>query len=274
MERIWILLTGLLMLFSHVKAREEAFVVDLPVEPTPTVTMDKRQVPLLEILQELEKQTGIFFSYESSLLDEFPKISFKAQDESLSYCLRRLFSTLPLTYRQTGQIVILKRKPRLYTISGFVRDSVSYESLINANVFERKSRTGTTTNNYGFYSITLPPGKVTLRASYVGYEAKEVTFELSCDTLIDIPLLSSRALGEVVVEGLNPRSEVLSTRTGVVEVPAQRIKSMPALLGETDVVKTLQRLPGVAVGTEGMTGLHVRGGDADGNLFLLDGNPV
>lgn len=274
MERIWILLTGLLMLFSQVKAREEAFVVDLPVEPTPTVTMDKRQVPLLEILQELEKQTGIFFSYESSLLDEFPKISFKAQDESLSYCLRRLFSTLPLTYRQTGQIVILKRKPRLYTISGFVRDSVSYESLINANVFERKSRTGTTTNNYGFYSITLPPGKVTLRASYVGYEAKEVTFELSCDTLIDIPLLSSRALGEVVVEGLNPRSEVLSTRTGVVEVPAQRIKSMPALLGETDVVKTLQRLPGVAVGTEGMTGLHVRGGDADGNLFLLDGNPV
>ncbi len=149
MERIWILLTGLLMLFSQVKAREEAFVVDLPVEPTPTVTMDKRQVPLLEILQELEKQTGIFFSYESSLLDEFPKISFKAQDESLSYCLRRLFSTLPLTYRQTGQIVILKRKPRLYTISGFVRDSVSYESLINANVFERKSRTGTTTNNYG-----------------------------------------------------------------------------------------------------------------------------
>ena len=125
MERIWILLTGLLMLFSQVKAREEAFVVDLPVEPTPTVTMDKRQVPLLEILQELEKQTGIFFSYESSLLDEFPKISFKAQDESLSYCLRRLFSTLPLTYRQTGQIVILKRKPRLYTISGFVRDSVS-----------------------------------------------------------------------------------------------------------------------------------------------------
>ena len=66
------------MLFSQVKAREEAFVVDLPVEPTPTVTMDKRQVPLLEILQELEKQTGIFFSYESSLLDEFPKISFKA----------------------------------------------------------------------------------------------------------------------------------------------------------------------------------------------------
>lgn len=274
MVRIWILLTGIIMLFPQVKAGGLATVVKLPVEPTPTVTMDMRQVSLLEILQELEKQTGIFFSYESSMLDDFPKMSFKAQDESLSYCLRRLFYSLPVTYRMTGQIVILKRKPRLYTISGFVRDSVSYESLINASVFEHNTRSGTTTNNYGFYSITLPPGKITLRASFVGYEAKEVTFELSRDTLVDIPLHAFGALGEIVVEGLNPRSEVLSTRTGVVEVPSQRIKSMPALLGETDVVKTLQRLPGVAVGVEGMTGLHVRGGNDDGNLYLLDGNPV
>lgn len=274
MVRIWILLTGILMLFPQVKAEDWLSVADLPVEPTPTVTMNMRQVPLLEILQELEKQTGVFFSYESSMLDEFQKISFKAQDESLSYCLRRLFYALPVTYRMTGQIVILKRKPRLYTISGFVRDSVSYESLISASVFERNTKSGTTTNNYGFYSVTLPPGKVTLRASFVGYDAKEVTFELSCDTLVDIPLHALGALGEIVVEGLNPRSEVLSTRTGVVEVPSQRIKSMPALLGETDVVKTLQRLPGVAVGVEGMTGLHVRGGNADGNLYLLDGNPV
>lgn len=274
MERIWILLTGILMLFAQVKADDLPSVADLPVEPTPMVTMNMRQVPLLDILQELEKQTGIFFSYESSMLNEFPKVSFKAQDESLTYCLRRLFSTLPVTYRMTGQIVILKRKPRLYTISGFVRDSVSYESLINASVFERNTKSGTTTNNYGFYSITLPPGKVTLHASFVGYEAKEVSLELSGDTLIDIPLQSVSVLGEVVVEGLNPRSDVLSTRTGVMEVSSRRIKSMPALLGETDVVKTLQRLPGVAVGTEGMTGLHVRGGNADGNLFLLDGNPV
>lgn len=229
--------------FPQVKAGELATVVKLPVEPTPTVTMDMRQVSLLEILQELEKQTGIFFSYESSMLDDFPKMSFKAQDESLSYCLRRLFYSLPVTYRMTGQIVILKRKPRLYTISGFVRDSVSYESLINASVFERNTRSGTTTNNYGFYSITLPPGKVTLRASFVGYDAKEVTFELSRDTLVDIPLHAIGTLGEIVVEGLNPRSEVLNTRTGVVEVPSWRIKSMPALLGETDVVKPCNDCP-------------------------------
>lgn len=274
MRHIWLLLTGILMLFPVLCAGASPDAVDLPVEPTPTVTMDMRQVPLLDILQELEKQTGIFFSYESSMLNDFPKVSFKAHDESFAYCLKRLFATLPVTYRMTGQIVILKRKPRLYTISGFVRDSVSYESLINASVFERINKRGTTTNNYGFYSITLPPGQVTLRASFVGFEAKDVTFILSGDTLVDIPLHTLSELGEVVVEGLNPRSEVLSTQTGVTKVAAQRIKSLPALLGETDVVKTLQRLPGVAMGTEGMTGMHVRGGSSDGNLFLLDGNPV
>ena len=103
-------------------------------EPTPTVTLDMRQVPLLDILMELEKQTGLFFSYESSLLKELPEVSLSVRDESLSYCLKRLFSPLPIIYRVTGQYIILKRKPRQYTISGFVRDSASYESLLGASV--------------------------------------------------------------------------------------------------------------------------------------------
>lgn len=102
-------------------------------EPTPTVTLDMRQVPLLDILMELEKQTGLFFSYESSLLKELPEVSLSVRDESLSYCLKRLFSPLPIIYRVTGQYIILKRKPRQYTISGFVRDSASYESLLGAS---------------------------------------------------------------------------------------------------------------------------------------------
>ncbi len=77
-----------------------------------------------------------------------------------------------------------------------------------------------------------------------------------------------------MIKGISPRSDVLNSRVGVSDVPASRVKSLPALLGETDVVKTLQRLPGVTGGTEGMSGLFVRGGDGDDNLFLLDGNPV
>lgn len=244
------------------------------VESTPAVTLNVQKVPLAEVLSAIEKQTGVFFSYESSLLKELPLISFSAQDEPLSYCLKRLFAPLPLVYRITGQNVILKRKPRQYTISGFVRDSVSYESLINASVQVRVIGKGVVTNNYGFYSITLPPGRVKLRTSYVGFEAKEIEIELRRDTLVDLPLRSLSTLKEIIVEGLNPRSEVLSSRTGVIEMPAHRVKSMPALLGEADLVKTLQQLPGVAVGTEGMTGLYVRGGGVDENLYLLDGNPI
>ena len=109
-------------------------------------------------------------------------------------------------------------------------------------------------NNYGFYSLILPPGKVRLRASYVGFKAMEIEIDLQRDTMIDFPLRSLASLGEVVIRGTRPRYEILSSRTGVIDVPAERVKSMPALLGEADLVKTLQQLPGVAVGTEGMTG--------------------
>lgn len=239
-----------------------------------TLTLNMKRTPLPEILAEIEKQTGYTFTYESSLLYGLPPVSFRASKEPLNTSLRHLLYRFSLTYTITDQFIILKPKPPMYTVSGFIRDSASFESLLNASVFERSRGSGTATNNYGFYSIALPPGKVCLNASFVGFVPKDVSFELAGDTMVDISLKATNALGEIVVEGLNPRSEVLSTQTGVVNVSTQRIKSMPTLLGEADVVKTLQRLPGVAMGTEGMTGLHVRGGNADGNLYLLDGNPV
>lgn len=271
MYRVYLFVIGICMCCPLIRAKEP---LSLLVDPTPTVTLDMKRVPLQDILLEIEKQTGLFFSYESSMLKEFRHVSLTVRDESLSYCLKRLFGPLPLVYRMTGHYVILKRKPRQYTISGFVRDSASYESLIAATVVERSSGKGSVSNNYGFYSITLPPGKVVLSSSYVGYEPCSVTFELTRDTMIDLSLSPAGVLGEVVIKGISPRSDVLNSRVGVSDVPASRVKSLPALLGETDVVKTLQRLPGVTGGTEGMSGLFVRGGDGDDNLFLLDGNPV
>lgn len=271
MNRVYLFVLFVCLCNPLIRARDLS---PLPVDPIPTVTLDMRQVPLLDILSEIEKQTGVFFSYESSMLKEFQKVSLTVRDEALSYCLKRLFEPLPLVYRMTGRYVILKRKPRQYTISGFVRDSASYESLISATVVDRVTRNGSVSNNYGFFSITLPPGKVELSSSYVGYEPLTVTFFLTRDTMIDLPLKAAGALGEIVVKGILPRSEVLNSRIGVSDIPVATVKSLPALLGEADVVKTLQRMPGTTVGTEGMSGLFVRGGDGDDNLFLLDGNPI
>jgi len=240
----------------------------------PSVTIDEQEKSLKYIVTEIEKQSGFFFSYETDLLEGLPTISFKAKNEPFTYCLRRLFQNLPLTYRATGQYIILKHKPRMFTISGFVRDSVSYENLISATIVETNSGSGTATNSYGFYSITLPPGIVVLRVSYVGYKAKEFKFHLGRDTLIDLPLERVGALKEVVVTGFTPSAIVESSRTGVTDISVRQIRRTPALLGEADLIKTIQQMPGVAVGMEGMSGMYVRGGNADENLFLLDGNPV
>lgn len=240
----------------------------------PAITIEAKEKPLRHILTELEKQSGFFFSYETNLLDDPPPVTFRVQNESFSYCLKQLFQSLPLAYRITGQYVILKHKPRVYTISGFVRDSASYENLISATIFEKKTGTGAITNNYGFYSMNLPPGEVTLRVSYVGYKVKDFKFNLERDTMVDLSLSRVGVLKEVVVTSFNPTSTVLSCRTGVTDVSVKRIRQTPALLGEADLIKTIQQLPGVAVGMEGMSGMYVRGGNADENLFLLDGNPV
>lgn len=240
----------------------------------PLITLDVQGKSLSYVLTELEKQSGFFFSYETNLLDELPPVSFRADKESFMYCLTRLFQKLPLSYRVTGQYVILKHKPRVYTLNGFVRDSASYENLINASILEKRSGVGAITNSYGFYSLTLPPGQVTLRVSYVGYETKEFTFYLERDTLLDLPLVRKGILQEVVVTGFNPSTSVLTARAGFTDVSVRQIRQTPALLGEADLIKTIQQLPGVTAGMEGMSGLYVRGGNADENLFLLDGNPV
>src|SRR5690606_14678296 len=136
------------------------------------------------------------------------------------------------------------------------------------------SQQGTTTNHYGFYSITLPQDSVVLRFSYVGYESRVITFFLSKDTTINIPLVSGSTLAEVVISATAEDQIQETTRMGTIDIPLHQIKSMPALLGEVDVLKVLQLLPGVQSGAEGSSGLYVRGGGADQNLILLDGVPV
>lgn len=124
----------------------------------PRITLRMKEVSLPEVLSEIERQAGVSFSYESSLLKELPKISFQVKDETLTDCLTRLFESYPIVYKVSRKIVILKRRQRQVTISGFVRDQASSESLIGASVYEVASRKGSATNSYGFFSLTLPPG--------------------------------------------------------------------------------------------------------------------
>lgn len=161
-----------------------------------------------------------------------------------------------------------------YTISGLITDETSGETMINASVYEFNSRKGTVTNSYGFYSLTIPKGQANLQFSYVGFLTQNKKFNLTKDTVINIRLKTSLELQEVTVIGHQKISGVQSTQMSAIEVPISQIKSVPTLFGEADLIKALQLLPGVQSGSEGSTGMYVRGGGPDENLFLLDGIPV
>ncbi len=163
-----------------------------------------------------------------------------------------------------------------FTISGYIEDASSGEMLIEANVFDDASASGTVSNLYGFYSMTLPGNDtVRLSFSYIGYATQSFAIYLDKDITLNIKLEDEATLSEVVVvaDEVEPNIED-ETQMSKVEVPIEQIKQIPALLGEVDVLKAMQLLPGIQSGGEGTSGLYVRGGSPDQNLILLDGVPV
>lgn len=159
------------------------------------------------------------------------------------------------------------------TISGYVRDAESGETLIGANIYDPQKQVGTSTNGYGFYSLTITADSAHLIFSYVGYEPHKVLLPLQQDTVIQVHLRNV-LLGEVIVSAERTEKIQESSRMGTFDIPLYQIKKMPAMMGEADVIKVLQLLPGVHGGSEGSSGLYVRGGGPDQNLILLDGVPV
>ena len=160
------------------------------------------------------------------------------------------------------------------TISGYVMDGASKETLIGATVFDKNSGKGCSTNSYGFYTLTLNQGQVDLQVSYVGYVQQNHTLDLKDNLNLNFALETNTMLDEVVVESTRATVSARSPQMSVVELPVQQIKSIPTLFGEADVLKAIQLLPGVQNGSEGSAGMYVRGGGPDENLLLLDGVPV
>jgi hypothetical protein len=159
------------------------------------------------------------------------------------------------------------------TISGIVTDSLNGETIIGASVYDKVSKRGTYTNNFGFYSLDIPKGTSDLNISYVGYKAFNQSVNFQKDTIIDIKL-SVKSLKEVVVVGKRDETGVLGVHMSAVTINMDQVKTLPVIMGESDVVKVLQLMPGVKGGTEGSSGMYVRGGGPDQNLFLLDGAPL
>ncbi len=165
-------------------------------------------------------------------------------------------------------------KAQSFVISGFVEDIRSGERLISASVYDLRTKRGSTTNDYGFYSLSLPSDTVELVISYVGYAPYYNKFYLSRDTILNILTDPTIQLDEVLISAARTENFINSTQLSQVEIPIHQIQALPVIFGEADIMKTLQLMPGVQSGNEGTSGIYVRGGGPDQNLILLDGVPV
>jgi hypothetical protein len=158
-----------------------------------------------------------------------------------------------------------------YTISGYLKDQESGEALIAANVFVEELKTGTASNLYGFYSLNLPSGTYTITFSYLGYATQSRKVELKKNTILNMELArKSQVLSEVTIQAEKGNYQVTKSEMSAISMEIENIRKMPALMGEVDVVKAIQLLPGVQAAAEGTSGFSVRGGGIDQNLVLLD----
>lgn len=158
-----------------------------------------------------------------------------------------------------------------YTVSGYITDLSNGESLPGATIYISELNKGTASNIYGYYSISLKPETYHLVYSYVGYGEITIDVNLTSDTSINIELMpSAKNLDEVEITGEAINENITTSQMSVNKIDSKTIKSIPALLGEVDLVKALQLLPGVKFAAEGSSGISVRGGSPDQNLILLD----
>ena len=245
-------------------------------DTTPVFWVERMESPSSEVIKALEKQSDWVVSYSSRLCLK-DKIVFPEGSRSLVEHLNILFEDCRFDFIIKKNRIILKPKEKeekIFVVSGFVLDAKSKERLPSANIYSPETYLGTISNNYGFYSLSLPLGTHLLRASYVGYSHSDILIEISKDTVLNFNLISSIQLQEVTIKGfLFPELKSFSGM-GAYIIPIEDIKNRPALLGEVDLIKSIQLLPGIQGGSEGFTGIYVRGGGADQNLFMIDDVPV
>ena len=161
------------------------------------------------------------------------------------------------------------------TLSGYIRDAENGEEMIGANIYFPSLQKGVTTNAYGFYSISVPPGRYEVQFLFIGYQTVIEEVDLRSDVRRDLELsFDSEELQEVVLTEERSVENVTSVEMSVTDLSMKEVKKVPALLGEADIIRTLQLMPGVSSVGEGATGFNVRGGNIDQNLILLDEAPV
>lgn len=253
------------------------------------VTISIHNQPLKQALDQLTAASGVRFTYNETVAKSKVTISIDAQNQPLGEVLKKALAPYPFSYTVLDQDIMIKYdtdKPKKqaaalagggkYTISGTVRSKQTGETVIGASIRVTDINQGTSSNEYGFYSLTLPAGNHQLAVSAVGQKSTFVPISLNSNQQLSIAMDNNeQSIQEVTITAKAPGTRDLANpQMGVEHLSIQETKNIPVLLGERDIIKTIQLLPGIKSAGEGSGGFYVRGGAADQNLILLDEAPV
>ncbi|MBI5217298.1 MAG: TonB-dependent receptor [Bacteroidia bacterium] len=257
------------------------------------ITVKAKEKPLGEVIKEIGDLGQINFSYSSSLIEVDKKITLKAKNKTIKEILDELLAKYDLEYMIVENQVILKSqkkedrqdeemktsetektKPK-FTVSGYLKDHTNGEVLIGASVFAKGTNAGTTTNAYGFYSITLPESKYEMVYSFIGYKNYSQEVDLKKNQKISIEMeVSSAELKEVEIVAEGIEAKIKDNQQSEMKLSPKTLSQMPGFVGDVDVIKSLQAIPGIKTYGDGSTMFYVRGGNSDQNLLLIDEAPI
>lgn len=236
-----------------------------------------KDVSIEQALDHLARVSGVSISFSNRLLPSKVRISYTFRNTQIGEILEVMLDQYGILAKTVGASIVLVKKPKKelkrYTISGYVREKESGEPLIGAHVTIGNTYTGTVTNYYGFYSITLVEGNnLNLHFSYIGYTGVFHVIVLDRDVRLDVELESVMGLEMVTI--VAPAIDAEIPRLSELTIDPNDENARPPLGGEHDILRDYYSMPGVQTGADGFGGLSVRGGNVDQNLVLLDGVPV
>jgi len=239
-----------------------------------TISITVKEKTVKEILVLISEKDGIGFSYSDNLPNLSRKKTIQFLNQPMRVVLDELLKGLNMSFKIVGKQIIIqptKDLPKKITISGYIKEKGSAESIIGVNVFVPDLKTGTVSNTYGFYSLTIADqDSITVVFSFVGYKSEIRGIKLNTNQEINISLEAGTLLNEVVVNAEANSRQSDRVQMSNISIPIAQIKNILSLLGEKDVFKVLQLMPGVQKGMEGSSGIYVRGGGPDQNLIILD----
>ena len=228
-----------------------------------------------DALIQLSRQTGVNIAFNDRFFNRCENIDIDARNEPMARLLERISACAKVSFKYDGTQVVFFRKNSKYTLSGYVLDAETGERLIGASIRAMADKNiGAVTNEYGFFSLQLDEGVYEVSISYIGYRQERTSLDMQRDRLMRFRLQTDNNLPEVVVSDLNDPETKRQKGGSPKYLAGSDLKSLPMPGGEADLIRQTALQPGIQTGVDGLGGLHVRGGNADHNLFLLDDVPV